>query len=124
MKLEVQQLSNKLEALIKSNPVMFEYVASLKNMMGVYCIYEGDKLIYIGKTNKFHIRFGTDLKHESTHTLVRKLLKTEKFKERMEVVNYLKNKCRYKISFCESNRECEALESLAIFILNPELNHF
>ncbi|MBX7240385.1 MAG: hypothetical protein K1X92_01455 [Bacteroidia bacterium] len=119
-KLEI--LKSKLETLLKSNFMTFNEVAALKDRMGVYLIYEDEKIIYIGKTNKFHIRFGTDLKHESTHTLVGKLIKSERFEDRYQVLDYFKTKCRIRIEFCETNREAEALEGIAIYLLEPELN--
>ena len=123
MSKKIQLLSSKFEKLNASEFISFNQVASLKNVMGVYMIYnESKELLYIGNTNKFHIRFGTDLKHESTHTLVRKMIKNEMFSDRHKVVNFLKNKCSMKIEVCETKREAEALEHIAIYILNPSLN--
>jgi excinuclease UvrABC nuclease subunit len=122
MREEIAVLANKFEALVSSPFLTFDEVSGLKNKMGVYMIYEENRLIYVGKTNKFHIRFGTDLKHETTHTLVRKLIKKGTHLDRYEVTNFLKTKCRIRIEFCDTNRGAEALEAIAIFILNPELN--
>ena len=123
MNKKIQLLSSKFERLNTSEFISFDQVASLKNVMGVYMIYnESKELLYIGNTNKFHIRFGTDLKHESTHTLVRKMIKKEMFSDRHKVVDFLKNKCSIKIEVCETKREAEALEHIAIYILNPLLN--
>jgi len=123
MNKKIQLLSSKFERLNASEFISFDQVASLKNVMGVYMIYnESKQLLYIGNTNKFHIRFGTDLKHESTHTLVRKMIKKEMFSDRHKVVDFLKNKCSIKIEVCETKREAEALEHIAIYILNPLLN--
>jgi len=123
MKSLIKELSNKFENLTKSEFISFDQVAALKNVMGVYMIYDNrKKLLYIGNTNKFHIRFGTDLKHESTHTLVRKMIKTEMFTDSHNVVDYLKNKCSMRIEICESKRQAEALEHMAIYFLNPLLN--
>ena len=117
------ELSNKFEKLNATEYISFAQVAALKNVMGVYMIYnERKELLYIGNTNKFHIRFGTDLKHESTHTLVSKLIKNEMFSDRYKVVAFLKNNCLMKIEVCVSKREAEALEHIAIYILNPPLN--
>ena len=119
----INELSGKFEKLNTSEFISFANVAALKNVMGVYMIYnERKELLYIGNTNKFHIRFGTDLKHESTHTFVRKMIKNEMFSDRHKVVDYLKNKCSMKIEVCASKREAEALEHIAIYILNPPLN--
>ena len=119
----IKELGDKFKQLTNSEFLCFEQVAALKNVMGVYMIYDENKvLLYIGNTNKFHIRFGTDLKHESTHTLVRKLKKKETFGDRKTVVDYLKNKCSMKIEICNTKRQAEALEHIAIYILNPPIN--
>lgn len=121
----IKGLSSKFEKLNDSEFVSFTQVAALKNVMGVYMIFNENKvLLYIGNSNKFHVRFGTDLKHESTHTLVRKMIKMELFIDRHKVVDYLKNKCLIKIEVCESKREAEALEHIAIYILNPPYNNY
>jgi excinuclease UvrABC nuclease subunit len=120
---EMNLLNIKFQRLIQSDFFSFQSVAALKNTLGVYIIYnENNEIIYIGSTNKFRVRFGTDLKHDSTHTLVRKLLKSDNFTSRKEVVDYLQNQCTMKIEVCETKREAEALEYIAIFILNPILN--
>lgn len=118
----VLELNEKFNKLCCSDFYSFEEVSKMRNIMGVYVIYEGATIIYIGKTNKFHIRFGTDLRHESTHTLVRKLIKSERFKDRIEVKNHFIKSCKIKIEICETNRQAEALEHIAIHILNPFYN--
>ena len=116
-------ISEKLNSIVYSKYLSFEDVVSLKNVTGVYFIYDQkDELLYIGNTNKFHIRFGTDLKHESTHTFVRKLIKRKLFSDRHEVVAFLKSKCKFKVSICVTKREAEALEGLCIYILGPVYN--
>lgn len=115
-------LNEKYRTLIFSDFISFEEVSKMKNIMGVYMIHEGDKIIYIGKTNKFHVRFGTDLRHETTHTLVRKLIKSGRFEDRKEVKNHFINSCSIKIEICQSDREAEALEHIAIYLLNPLYN--
>ena len=123
MNLLIENLNNKFEKLINSNFKNFEEVASLKNIMGVYIIHnEKEEIIYIGKTNKFNVRFGTDLKHETTHTLVRKLIKSGNHIDRFQVKKFLISQCKIKIEICDSNREAEALEHIAIYILEPFYN--
>ncbi len=122
MKEQVELLVSKFDNLRDSQFRSFDEVSMLKNKMGVYLIYEEDTLVYVGKTNKFHIRFGTDLKHETTHTLVKKLIKSGRFEDRYKVVSYFKTACKIKIEFCETNREAEALEALTIYLLNPAFN--
>lgn len=123
MNTSIAELYDKFQALINSDSISFSEVLNLKNKIGVYLIYnELEELLYIGNTNKLHIRFGANLKHEKTHTLVRKLIKNQSFDNRYEVIDFLKNKCRMKIAICESKRQAEALEHLAIYILEPQLN--
>jgi predicted GIY-YIG superfamily endonuclease len=120
---KIKMLSRKYDNLIISDMVSFDAVVSLNNIMGVYIIYnDKNEALYIGSTNKFHVRFGTDLKHEATHTLVRKLISKGYFKNRHEVVDYLKSQCKIRIEKCVTKREAEALEHVAIYILNPILN--
>jgi hypothetical protein len=115
-------LSNKFDKLVSSSFLAFDEVAALKNQMGVYVIFEGELILYVGKTNKFHVRFGANLKNENTHTFVRKIIKSGRFKDRHEVVQFLRNECKIKIGVCNSNREAEALEGIAILVLDPVLN--
>ncbi len=116
-------LSEKYLSLIKSDFVSFTEIAKMKNIMGVYIAYsENENILYIGSTNKFNIRFGTDLKHESTHTLMKKILRHNLFPDRMQAKDYLVTICKFKIEKCSTKREAEALEHFAIWVLNPTFN--
>ena len=116
-------IESKFKDLVNSDFMCFEEVSSKKNIMGVYTIYDDkDLLIYVGSTNKFHVRFGIDIKYESTHTLMRKFLTSGRFRDRLEASKFLKDACRIKIEICDSKREAEALESMAIYIMNPIYN--
>jgi excinuclease UvrABC nuclease subunit len=119
----VINLKNKLTDLINSTTMNFLEVKNHKNIMGVYLIYDQlGELMYVGSTNKFHIRFGTDLRHESTHTLMKKLIKQEIHIDRLTAQDHFSNHYKYKISICNDKREAEALEHLAIWILQPVYN--
>ena len=51
-------ISDKLNAILKSEYLSFAEVAALKNITGVYLIFNGvDELLCIGNTNKFQIDF-------------------------------------------------------------------
>jgi excinuclease UvrABC nuclease subunit len=116
-------IQSKLNNLMSSEFISFDEVAAQKNITGVYVIYNAAKeIIYIGHTNKFNIRFGTDLKHETTHTLLNKLIKRGVFNDRYEVVNFLKTECSYRVEVCKDKREAAALEHLAIYIFDPRYN--
>ena len=120
---KVRFLNSKLTELISSKSFTFQEVKNHKNIMGVYLIYDqSGQLIYVGSTNKFHIRFGTDLRHESTHTLMKKLIKLEIHIDRLTAQIHFSNHYSYKISVCQDKREAEALEHLAIWILQPVYN--
>jgi len=114
-KINIQHLDEMFTDLMKSDYIPFEEIKKMKNTMGVYMIYSPEgELIYIGSTNKFNIRFGTDLRHESTHTLVRKLINQGVFVDRKAAVEYLTTKCKFLIQVCETKREAEALEHFII----------
>jgi len=124
MEKSIEKLNSMFNELQKSNLISFDEVKSMKNVMGVYIIYSHEnEILYIGHTNKFHVRFGTDLKYESTHTLIRKLLKALVHKDIITAQQYFINKYKYRIKTCETKREAEALEHLAIWILNPIYNN-
>lgn len=123
MKEHIDLLNNKYSSLIQSSFISFSEIALMKNIMGVYIVYSPEeKIIYIGSTNKFNVRFGTDLKYESTHTLMKKMLKNNAFSDRNTAQKYFINDCKFKIEVCETKREAEALEHFAIWKLNPEYN--
>jgi len=120
----IQQLDLMFRTLQESSLMTFNEVKELKKIMGVYMVYSTDnKILYIGNTNNFNIRFGTDLRHESTHTLIRKLIKNGIHLDRGIAADYFTNHYKYKIHICKTKREAEALEHLAIWILNPEYNN-
>jgi len=124
MEKSIEQLSLMFNELQNSSLKTFEEVKEMRKLMGVYLIYshKGD-ILYIGSTNNFFVRFGTDLKYASTHTLINKLIKATIHETSDEVRDYFTNHYKYKIHLCDNKREAEALEHLAIWILNPKYNH-
>ncbi|HKG08310.1 MAG TPA: GIY-YIG nuclease family protein [Pedobacter sp.] len=123
MQLQIQHISDKLDELVNSGTLTFQEVKNYKNIMGVYLIFDQlDQLMYVGSTNKFQVRFGTDLRHESTHTLMKKLIKQNIHIDRLTAQNHFSNHYTYKINICKDKREAEALEHLAIWILQPIYN--
>jgi hypothetical protein len=123
MEKSIEKLNSMFNALKKSNLISFGDVKSMKNIMGVYIIYSPEnEILYIGSTNKFHVRFGVDLKYESTHTLIRKLIKAGIHPDTVQAGEYFTYHYKYRVLRCETKREAEALEHLAIWILNPIYN--
>jgi len=120
----IEQLNVMFHHLQKSNYVTFDAVKKLKKIMGVYLIFtEENELLYIGNTNNFNVRFGTDLRHEKTHTLIKKMLKAKVHADRKSAREYFTYRYKYKIYVCENKIEAEALEHVAIWILEPKYNH-
>jgi predicted GIY-YIG superfamily endonuclease len=120
---KIIHLNNKFEKLLESELISYQDVCLLENIVGVYIIYNHkSEIIYIGSTINFTTRFNKDLKHKSTHTLVRKLIKSKEFVNSLQVLEYLKTQCKMKNGQCITKREAEALEHIAIYILNPTYN--
>ncbi|RZJ68838.1 MAG: hypothetical protein EOO47_24520 [Flavobacterium sp.] len=120
---QIISVTNKLTELTNSKFLNFQQVKGHKNIMGVYLIYDQlGKLMYVGSTNKLHVRFGIDLRHESTHTLMKKLIRLEVHIDRLTAQDHFSNHYKYRISICNDKREAEALEHLAIWILRPLYN--
>ena len=118
----LNKLKEDFETLVNSHPLKWEKVKELKKVTGVYVIYSGKDVIYVGSTNNFNVRFGVDLINKSTHTLNNKLL-NEKSPE--ETLDFIKNKCMYKIKDCKDKVEAECLEHFAISVFEPSYNnHF
>ena len=119
---EIIKLKEDFEALDKSDFLNWGQIKELKKITGVYVIFFENKVIYVGKTNKFNVRFGTDLMHKTTHTFHNKLLKEKTLEE---VKDFIKKKCQYKIKECKDEVEAEQLEHFAISIYEPPYNnHF
>jgi len=116
------ELRKDFENLLSSPFMIFKDVKKLEKVMGVYLIYFGEEIIYAGSTNKFDVRFGTDLLHKSTHTLHRKLLNEGKTIQ--EIKDFFKNKCKYKIKICKDKLKAEALEHFAIWVIKPKFNKY
>lgn len=117
----LKQLFNSLQS---KDFVTFHEVKTHKKITGVYIVYsDKEELLYIGSTNNFHVRFGTDLRHESTHTLIKKLIKHGIHLDRLVARDYFANRYKYKFIVCKGKREAEALEHLAIWMLDPLYNN-
>jgi hypothetical protein len=116
----LKELKKGFENLLDSFFMTFEEVKKLKKVNGVYLIYFDKKIIYVGSTNNFNVRFGTDLLHGSTHTLHKKLLNEGKTVQ--EIKDFFKNKCKYKIKICENMLKAEALEHFTIWVEKPKYN--
>jgi hypothetical protein len=124
MEKSIEKLNAMFNELQKSDLISFDEVKSMKNIMGVYMIYSHmNEILYIGHTNKFHVRFGTDLKYASTHTLIKKLVEAKIHVDMTEARQGFSNLYKYKIQMCKTKREAEALEHLAIWILDPKFNN-
>lgn len=123
MERTIAHLSLKFTQLQNSDWISFNEIKEKKKVMGVYMIYSNtEELLYVGNTNDFNVRFGTDMRHEATHTLIRKMLKTGVYPNRPTAAYHFTNHYKYKIMVCANKREAEALEHIAIWILDPKYN--
>ena len=120
MEEKLQEFKQDFKELLDSSFLKLEDISKLKKVSGVYFAYYGDEIIYIGSTRNFSVRFSRNFKYKSNHTLHNKLLR--ELKEPNEVLDFLKNRCRYKIKTCEDKLKAEALEHFAIWIIKPKYN--
>ena len=122
---KIKELQRDYEELISSDQLNWKDVRLLGNLVGVYAIFLNGKCIYVGHTNKFHVRMN-DLLDKSTHTLHRKLLKEHSLKQVQDII---KSKCKYRVKKYLGNNEAtnlaqaECLEHFAIEILEPPYNY-
>ena len=86
---------------------------------GVYVIYEGDTVIYIGESGNIHQRlYGNLLKGDyKSHTLRNKLYGYNGIQTDRDVNNYLMNKCRFKVLDVSFRKR---LEDFASSVINPK----
>ena len=92
---------------------------------GVYAIYEDDNILYVGSAKDLERRLKHDLlgtmgQSAQPHTFGRKLI--EKFGNKDEARNYLRQKCGLRICLTESLQEARVLEQFAILLLKPKFN--
>lgn len=101
---------------------------------GVYIIYKGNKIIYIGSAGKgnhvLRFRIGdlffysesprTDYRFH--HYLSRKLIEKGEFKTIGDLRNFYLNKCKIKLIETESIKEARAIEYILIAIFQPKYN--
>jgi len=121
---KLEHLKEMYFKLIDSNFMKWGEIKDLNNICGVYLVYSDEvpkKLIYIGSTGNFKVRFGTDFRHHSTHTLIKKLKKHFNFSD-ADAFEYISKRCLFRIIKCDSKREAEALEHFAIWVLDPLFN--
>lgn len=87
---------------------------------GVYAIYEGNKVIYVGESYNIQRRLNDLLKgNDKSHTLRRKLYGYNEINSDEDVNNFLKMKCKFRVlkEFYGAR-----LEGFAIGILKPKFN--
>lgn len=91
------------------------------NIFGVYAIYEGDEIIYIGESGNIQDRlYNHLLKLSGTHDLrSKKLCGYKNLDTNEKRLDFLLNKCKFKVK----NEKCRArLEEFAIGVLKPKFN--
>jgi len=123
MQNKIELLKEKFSELVNSDFKSWKEVKNLDKICGVYSIYDDTKkIIYIGSTGNLKVRLGTDLRHYSTHILIRKLKKDRNFTDDKDAFNFISERCLFHVIRCDNKREAEAVEHFAIWILDPPLN--
>jgi hypothetical protein len=104
---KIKWLKKNFMKLIDSNFIAFNRRERFSGVMGVYMIFQGDDLIYVGSTNNFFICFN-DMLFGSTHTLYKRFINLKE--------------CMCKIIRCSDRRDANALEHFVISVMNPVYN--
>jgi len=88
----------------------------------VYIVFESDRPIYVGSTTRGLKRIRNNLMRARNHTLSHKLRVQRFGGKREEVINFLKEKCSFKILHLEDIYFTQALEYFTILKLKPRYN--
>jgi len=96
-----------------------------REFCGVYIIYEGRNIIYIGKSGGGAYRIA-DLAYQKNdkfkHTLSQKIIKFKSFRNINEVMNFYREKCFLKVIKTGSDMDAEIVESIFIKLFRPKYN--
>jgi excinuclease UvrABC nuclease subunit len=103
---------------------------------GVYCIYENEKIIYVGSAGLSHTlryRIGdlfvyneNSKKSKFHHTLTYKLIYDKDLRRYAnidQVRDFYFKDCRFKVIITDSDAETHALEYLLIMLFKPPFNN-
>jgi len=138
---KIKKLTDLLDKLLSSEFRNFQKRGKL-DFSGVYAIYKGKKIIYIGSSKNIKKRIQELLADYRSHTLHRKLL-CEKFfgnfgggtRKRLDKIyktlpkskkeyakNFFRKRCKFKLLEVK-NEKAKYLEHFAIGVLNPRYNY-
>jgi len=116
---EIAEMKSKLMTLLNSEFRDFNLQYDDLNTKGVYAIYDGEEIIYIGESNKIDRRLYEELLIGVRHKLFIKLFGYKNLDNYDDVKNFLLNVCKFKMVSCRGRGR---LESFAIGVLKPKFN--
>ena len=110
-----------MNQLLNSDLMRFDRRKNLTSRCGVYAIFKGSTIIYVGYTgNSLKRRFQELMGDYRSHTLHNKLIKELGNKKRVQ--NFLIKKCRFKVKEFRNQKEAKVAEHFIIGVLNPRYN--
>ena len=111
----------KLKALLDSEFRDFKTKYDDLEIRGIYAIYEGDEVIYIGESRNIKDRlYNHLLKLKGNHNLrTEKLCGYKNLDTNEEILDFLLTKCRFKVI---GEIYKDRLEKFAIGVINPKFN--
>jgi len=117
----IDEMKPKLLALLNSEFRNFRIKYDDLKIRGIYAVYEGDEIIYIGMSRNIKDRlYNHLLKLKGTHDLrTKKLCGYKNLDTNEEILDFLLTKCRFKII---KEIYKDRLEKFAIGVINPKFN--
>jgi excinuclease UvrABC nuclease subunit len=115
----INEMKPKLLNLLNSKERNFEIKYDDLKTEGIYAIYEGDEIIYIGQSKNFQDRLYNHLLKQNNHDLADRLVGYKNLEKGEPVLNFLLKKCRFKV--IKENYRLR-LEHFAVGVLKPKFN--
>ncbi len=125
MEKQISLLKEKLTILLDSEERSFDKMGDLDSG-GVYAVFHGKEIIYVGETDNFKGRMNK-LLGDPSHVLHGKLMEyldtgdLEDKRLKQKVKNFLKKECRFK-TIKLNKKERIRLEGFAKSVLDPKYN--
>ena len=109
----IAEMKPKLKALLNSEFRDFKTKYDDLKIIGVYAIYEGDEIIYIGESGNIQDRlYNHLLKLKGTHDLrTKKLCGYKNLDTNEEILDFLLKKCKFKVKNEFYRARLEALKA-------------
>ena len=115
----INEMKPKLIALLNAPFRDFKVKYDDLKIKGVYAVYEGDEIIYIGQSGNIQDRLYNHLLKLNNHDLAKRLEGYKNHDNPKDIINFLLTKCRFKVikEYYRLRLEC-----FAKGVLNPKFN--